>query len=144
MPSVRAKAVCVIRRDDAVLLIPGYDEVRDVGFFILPGGGVEFGEHSSETVVREVMEELGVAVIRPQLLGIFENIFEYRGRPEHEVIFAYSAAFSDATLYERDRFEGVESNHVAFVAEWVPLESFATKENVLFPDGLLSLLRGDA
>ena len=144
MSSVRAKAVCVIRRGDAVLLIPGYDEVREIGFFIPPGGGVEFGEHSSQTVVREVMEELGVDVTGAQLLGIFENIFEYRGRPEHEVIFAYSASFSDATLYERDRFEGVESNHARFVAEWVDLESFATEENVLFPEGLLSLLRGGA
>ena len=144
MSFVRAKAVCVIQRGDALLLIPGYDEVRDVGFFIPPGGGVEFGEHSSHTVVREVMEELGVVVSEPQLLGIFENIFEYRGRPEHEIIFAYSASFADPELLERDRFEGVESNHAPFVAEWVPLETFVTAENVLFPEGLLTLLRGDA
>ena len=144
MPSVRAKAVCVIRRGDAVLLIPGYDEVRRVGFFIPPGGGVEFGEHSSETVIREVMEELGVLVADPELLGIFENIFEYRGRPEHEVIFAYSARFADPELLERDRFEGVESNHTPFVAEWVSLETFAAGDNVLFPEGLLALLHGAA
>ena len=78
------------------------------------------------------------------LVRIFENIFEYRGRPEHEIIFAYSASFSDAALYHRDRFEGVESNHVPFVAEWVSLESFSGPEKVLFPEGLLRLLRGEA
>lgn len=144
MSSVRAKAVCVIRRGDGVLLIPGYDHVRDVGFFIPPGGGVEFGEHSSETVVREVREELGLEVVDPVLLGIFENIFEYQGRPEHEVIFAYSATFADQQLLRLDRFDGVESDHASFVAEWIGLETFASGENVLFPEGLLELLRGDA
>ena len=142
--SVRAKAVCVIRRGDDVLLIPGYDEVKRAGFFIPPGGGVEFGEHSADTVVREVMEELGVVVVEPVLLGIFENIFEYRGRAEHEVIFAYGARFADSGLLERDRFEGVESDHAPFVAEWVSLETFSTGENILFPEGLLALLRDGA
>ena len=105
---------------------------------------MEFGEHSSETVVREVREELGVEIMNPELLGIFENIFEYQGRPEHEVIFAYSATFADPQLLELDRFEGVESDHVSFIAEWIHLETFATGENVLFPEGLLELLRGDA
>ena len=143
MPTPRAKAVCVIRRGDDVLLIPGYDDVKRVGFFIPPGGGVEFGEHSSDTVVREVMEELGVVVVEPHLLGIFENIFEYRGRAEHEIIFAYGARFADADLLERDGFEGVESDHRPFVAEWVSIETFATGENILFPEGLLALLRED-
>lgn len=143
VPSVRAKAVCVIRRDDTVLLIPGYDNVRELGFFVPPGGGVEFGEHSSETVIREVKEELGVDVVGPELLGIIENIFEFQGRPGHEVIFAYSATFADPILYERDRFEGVESNHAAFTAEWISLASFRAEENVLFPEGLLELLLAD-
>ena len=140
----RAKAVCVIRRGDAVLLIHGYDEVRDVRFFIPPGGGVEFREHSSEAAVREVREEFGAEVVDVELLGIFENIFEYRGRPEHEVVFAYSASFEDAALYERERFDGVESNHVPLVAEWVPLESFSGPGRVLFPEGLLARLTGEA
>jgi ADP-ribose pyrophosphatase YjhB (NUDIX family) len=66
--------VCVLQRGDELLLIPGYDRVRDIGFFIPPGGGIEFGEHSSTAVIREVMEEFGVRVEAPRLLGVFENI----------------------------------------------------------------------
>jgi 8-oxo-dGTP diphosphatase len=40
------------------------------GMWTLPGGGLEFGEHPEEGLVREVMEETGFEVRAENLVGI--------------------------------------------------------------------------
>ncbi|MEV6522038.1 NUDIX domain-containing protein [Longispora sp. NPDC051575] len=60
----RVSAYGVVVRDGRVLLVPiARTEVSgEVGLWILPGGGVEHGEHPEEAVVRELAEETGYAV----------------------------------------------------------------------------------
>jgi|AP95_1055475.scaffolds.fasta_scaffold10485_2 8-oxo-dGTP pyrophosphatase MutT (NUDIX family) len=144
LPAIRAKAVCLFRRKSEVLVIPGHDPVTDIGFYIPPGGGVEFGEHSSEAARREVGEELGAEIEELELLGVFENHFVYKGLEEHEIVFVYSARFPDPSWYEKETIEGVESNGAKYVAKWIGLDLFETPGKILFPDGLFRLLRGDA
>ncbi len=46
----------------------------------LPGGAIESGETSCEAAVREFCEELGVADVRPQVLGRLSSIYIQRSR----------------------------------------------------------------
>lgn len=48
------------------------------GWWTLPGGGVEFGEHPEQAMVREVEEETGLIVEPVGLLGI--NSFTIQGK----------------------------------------------------------------
>ncbi|MEY2414574.1 MAG: 8-oxo-dGTP diphosphatase [Acidobacteriaceae bacterium] len=56
--------VLLIKRGRAPLL----------GEWSIPGGAVELGETVREAVVREVLEETGVAVEVAELLGVFDRV----------------------------------------------------------------------
>jgi 8-oxo-dGTP diphosphatase len=65
---VAAYAVCV--RDDRVLLARWIRPEDGAPEWILPGGGMDHGEHPCDTVVREVAEETGYQVEVTGLLGV--------------------------------------------------------------------------
>lgn len=57
-------------------------------YWILPGGGVEFGESLEEAVKREMKEELGLNVSVQNFLGFKEAIFPKYNY--HTLIFFYA------------------------------------------------------
>jgi 8-oxo-dGTP diphosphatase len=72
----------LIQRDDAILL-GRRDKEPNRGLWVLPGGGVEFGESFAETLKREILEEVGIQI---DVRGIF-NVYELINLPsEHRVI----------------------------------------------------------
>ena len=63
----RRGAVAVVVRDGRLLVIRRSRHVVAPGMFCFPGGGIESGESDADALVREIREELGVAVrpLRP-------------------------------------------------------------------------------
>ena len=63
-------------------------------YWLLPGGGVRFGEPLAQAVIRETQEELGLRVAVGQLLAIVESISPEPDYPKHVVhlIFDVSSA----------------------------------------------------
>jgi len=63
-------------------------------YWLLPGGGVRFGEPLAQALIRETQEELGLRVAVGQLLAIVESISPEPDYPKHVVhlIFDVSAA----------------------------------------------------
>lgn len=135
----RPVAIAVIRRSDEVLVFEVPDKVKGVVGWRPPGGTIEFGERGSDTVVREIREELGVDVVEPVYMGTVENIFTYLGAAAHELIRVYTARFADPRDYERERFECVEANGVPFACVWRPVADFRAGA-LLYPEGLLEML----
>jgi ADP-ribose pyrophosphatase YjhB (NUDIX family) len=87
MPTIRVSAICIV--DERLLLVKqgrGNDE-----YWLLPGGGVRFGESLAEALRREIREELDrpVNVIRPLALleSISPDLEQYRKHVLH-VVFA--------------------------------------------------------
>lgn len=58
------------------------DSVGD--FWFLPGGRCELGETMTESLRREMMEELDVPATAQRLLWIVENFFFFGGQVHHE------------------------------------------------------------
>lgn len=77
----RIGAYAILRDGDNLLLCRLSDMLGPhAGKWTLPGGGIEFGEHPEQAMVREVHEETGLHV-RP--LGIAGVDSVHKDRPDH-------------------------------------------------------------
>jgi len=143
MSSIRAKVVCLLRNGDRILLLHITDPYDGRRFLIPPGGGVEFGETLEQAVMREIAEEVGIQIASPRRLGMFENIFRYAGKPEHELVFVYEAECDDAELCAQGEVVVTESNGSLFAASWYTLAEVTASGLPLFPEGLQNILAGE-
>ncbi|MBL3698716.1 NUDIX domain-containing protein [Leucobacter luti] len=93
---MRVSAVVLRRADGRVLNV----RKRGTAALMLPGGKHEAGEDPRDTAVREVSEELGLALDRDRLhpLGVFRAVAA--NEPGHVV---------EATVYEHPLVAGAEA-----------------------------------
>ena len=138
---IRPIVICLFRRAGRILVSEAYDPTKGEYFCRPLGGGIEFGEHSRDAMLREISEELGAEVERLELVGVLENIFTYEGAPGHELVFVYDAEFVDKSLYEREEIHGYESEiDKNFVARWLSPEEINGGRARLVPENLGALL----
>lgn len=122
------RAAAIVLHGDAVLL----HRLADDPFWALPGGRVEIGETAEAAVKREMQEELGVDVQVQRLLAVVENLFSYRGQPQHGLEMHFLVALPpDSPLLNCAPFERVEeggvgldghaTSHARLHFRWFPL-----------------------
>ena len=93
--------MALIRRQrDGALLVAEAASPSGTVFHRPLGGHVELGEYALEAVQREFREEIGQVLTSVQLAGVLENIFEWDGATQHEIVFIFTAAFADEAAYE--------------------------------------------
>ena len=63
--------------------------------YALIGGRVEIGENSTDTIKREIKEELGKDIEITGYISTIENFFELKDLKYHEIMFVYKAEFCD-------------------------------------------------
>jgi len=80
----------------------------------------------------------GVALTDVRLLGVLENIFEWRGQQEHEIVFVFAAWFADPAAYEiaEQRIRDNVSEWTRVI--WRPADAVSPP---VYPDGVLDLVR---
>lgn len=138
---IRPIALCVFLNNNRILVNEGHDPVKQQTFYRSLGGGIEFGEKAEDTVRRELKEELNVEVGEVLYLGTLENIFTFNGTPSHEIVMIYDGALIDSGLYEQAVIVGEEANGEVIRAVWMSLDEFGEGKSILYPTGLLALLR---
>ena len=69
-----------------ILLVRQNKKKKD--YWLLPGGGVEFGETAIEALERELFEELNVKITNPEFLLLNENIDPKGGKHLIQLIFS--------------------------------------------------------
>jgi len=109
----------IVRRSGYVLL------QRAPGGFILPGGRVEWLEHSRSALSRELWDELCVRASIGRLLWLVENLFDHRGCHVHQVLIIY-----ETTLAEEISVEHMQASRMC----WRPIEE--VNRLPLFPEFL--------
>lgn len=137
---VRAIAILVALHDGALFVMEGEDTLKQEIFYRPLGGTIEFGEHSADTVRRELREELGAELTGLRFLGTCENVFVHNGQTGHEIVLVYRGEFADPRFYAQASFQAREDNGMPFQALWVPMADFFAGKHPLYPDGLLELL----
>lgn len=63
--------------------------------YALPGGRVEIGENSEETIKREILEETGKEIEIKGYISTIENFFEMNNQKYHEIMFVHKAEFTN-------------------------------------------------
>jgi ADP-ribose pyrophosphatase YjhB (NUDIX family) len=108
------------------------------GKWTLPGGGVEFGEHPEEAVVREVAEETGLEVVVNRLEKVNSHVDENDLAYYHHVQLIYSADVVGGEI--RNEVDGSTDG-----AEWFPIKEVEHLSRVSLVDvGLSALIEMDA
>jgi 8-oxo-dGTP pyrophosphatase MutT (NUDIX family) len=139
---IRPIAICVFRHKDRILVAEGHDPVKKQTFYRPLGGGIEFGERSDHTVRRELLEEINAEVGELWYLGALENIFVFNGAPGHEIVMVYDGLLKDSGLYDLGVIKGEETEiGESFQAVWKSLDEFGAEKSILYPTGLLEMLK---
>lgn len=141
---VRSIALCVFRKEDRILVQEGYDPIKQQVFYRPLGGTIEFGERGQETVIRELLEEIGQEVDHVRYLGTLENIFIYNGQMGHEIVLVYDGRFSDPEVYTWPEIHGLENGEKPLKVVWINLAGYRSQPGAklapLYPTGLVELL----
>ena len=138
---IRPIAICLLRRDERVLVFEGHDPTKPETFYRPLGGGIEFGETGQDAVAREVREEIGAEISNVRFVGLLENIFTFGGEPKHELVLVYAADLVDERFYALDEWVGHEDDGTPIRVLWKRVTDFGADGLVLYPDGLLQMLR---
>lgn len=85
------RAAAVIIHNNKVLM---HNDLK-AGHYALLGGRVELGEDSSQTIKREIFEEMGKEIEDTEYIATLENFFQWNGRKMHEIQLVYKAEFVD-------------------------------------------------
>jgi 8-oxo-dGTP diphosphatase len=124
----RVAAYALVLRGDEVLLTRNSVRGPHPGQWTLPGGGIDHGEEPRETVVREVMEETGLACTPGAVLDVGSTHFEGTapsGRREdfHALQIVFAAEVDDGEP------RVVESGGTTEAAEWVPISAIGSPDH---------------
>jgi 8-oxo-dGTP pyrophosphatase MutT (NUDIX family) len=141
MNHIRPIAICVFKNNNRILVFEGHDSIKNETYYRPLGGGIEFGESGEFAVRREIMEELRSEINDLKRLGFLENIFVHNGAVGHEIVMVYDGALSESRLYEQAEMEVIEANGESIRALWKSLDEFGEGKSILYPDGLLEMLR---
>jgi len=133
--NIRPLALALIENDGEILVCSGKDAVKNREHYRLIGGGIDFGESSLHALRREIREELGLEILKPELLSVFENIFTFNGQPGHEIIFLYRVKFKSKKAYRQVVFPVLDSDS-GHQAIWINPKSLGNKK--IYPPEVLN------
>jgi len=114
MARTGVRAVAIIIRDDKVALIHRKKEGRD--YWVFPGGGVEDGETSQESVIREIQEELS---LKGKVIKLLFSVESYPGGNK-DPYFLCSVDSDEIKLGGPERERQSEENW--YGPQWVEFE----------------------
>lgn len=141
MSRIRPLAICLFRHNGKILVSEERDPAKGETFYRPLGGGIEFGEHSTEALHRELKEEISADVKNLVYLGTLENIFTFNDEPGHEIVQVYDGVLKEPGLYEQAVISGYEAEmNLSMKVIWKSLDEFGPGKAILYPDGLLEML----
>jgi len=134
------RAAAVVLREGHVLVGRAMRET----IWYLPGGRVEWGETTRETVERELIEELGVVGRVGELALVIENFFTHEEQRCHELAYYYPALLPEAFPFRSDGevCHRGRDGYVELEFKWLPLDAASLRASQFRPIALGDELAG--
>ena len=119
MQSIRIRAAGILVKDGKILLVR--HEKNDKSYWLIPGGGVDFGETVEEAVIREYQEEVGLPIKVGPMVLVHDSIPPNKHRQvlniyfmvtaEHfNILVTQDAVLRDAAFYDLTEFAKMQVN----------------------------------
>jgi mutator protein MutT len=116
---IRIRAAGILVKNDQILLVR--HEKKGKSYWLLPGGGVDFGETVEEALVREFKEEVGLTVQVGKMVLVHDsvppdhhrqvlNLYFIVSTTDTEIKVTKDAVLQDAAFYPLSEFKGMTVN----------------------------------
>lgn len=111
--SIRVGSAVVVENGNGEILLAKSNKEPMKGVWVLPGGGIKFGESAKDAAIREIKEETGLDIEVSDFITMFELI----RKNDHRLIFYHKAKLkggnmrpsSDASELRWMRPEGIKT-----------------------------------
>ena len=126
----RIRAAVAVLHEGRLLLVEHTKNARS--YWLLPGGGLEWGESLHEAVAREVKEETGLEVVVGDLLYVSETISPDRERHLVHLVFQGELRGGEIAVPEEERITDVRWIELSAVSQLTlhpPMQAALSKLN---------------
>src|SRR5262249_45302532 len=135
--SVRIAAKAIVVQDRGLLTIKCRD--KDGTYYLLPGGGQQFGETLHDTLQRECSEEIGCEIRIGELLFVREyrgwlHEFATAAKDEQTLEFMFACSVEGSV----DQAQASQPDNGQIGVEWLALDDLAAYR--LYPKALVELI----
>lgn len=130
------RSVGVLARDGKILVQRDEDGTE----YALPGGHVNIGETSEQTLVREYKEETGADIVCDRLLWVEESFWKWGRRDAHTIAFYYAISLAEADAIPDTGTFFSQKDNCKVILSWMPVEQL--KEVTIYPGFLKDKLAG--
>jgi 8-oxo-dGTP diphosphatase len=96
MSNIRIRVAGILLKEDSILLVR--HEKNSKSYWLLPGGGVEFGETLENALIREFREEVGLGIQVGGLVMVQDSIPPDQHRQVLNVTFLVTTADTQLTV----------------------------------------------
>jgi len=127
--NIRIRVAGILIRENKILLVR--HEKNGKSYFLLPGGGVEYGETLEEGLIREFQEEVGLPIQVGPLVLVHDSIPPDRHRQVLNLYFLVTSSQAQIRVTP----DGVLKD-----ADYYPLEKFG--QMTVNPDVKAEILEG--
>lgn len=106
MKEARIRVAGILRKEDSILFVKHKKDGRE--YYLLPGGGLDYGETFYEALKREFMEEVNLEINPLNMLFISEAISPPKDRHIVNIFFEVEYVGGEIIISEEERIVGVE------------------------------------